>query len=212
MTTLIDPVVPADATENPRNRPPLGLPTGSVRAVLTLLIVAVVIVETGRGRPLDELWNETLLIALAHYFTSRRFVGLSPGLLTRLENEGEIARESNPLFLPRHSIRAAIVLAFGGLAWFVYEVRGVRHLIDVPPVLVTVGSYLLGVFARGAWNWRARNTERVPSRLWEDLKAAAVLLVMLGTSIPYFLGHGADVPPQVRSVTLASALFYFGSR
>lgn len=212
MTTLIDPVVPADAAENPRNRPPLGLPTGSVRAALTLLIVAVVIVETGRGRPLDELWNETLLIALAHYFTSRRFVGLSPRLLQRLENEGEIARESNPLFLPRHSIRAAIVLAFGGLAWFVYEVRGVRHFIDVPPVLVTVGSYLLGVFARGAWNWRARNTERVPSRLWEDLKAAAVLLVMLGTSIPYFLGHGADVPPQVRSVTLAFALFYFGSR
>lgn len=212
MTTLINPAVPSDATENPLNRPPLGLPTGSVRAVLTLLIVAVVVVETGRGKPLDELWSETLLIALAHYFTSRRFVGMTPALLKRLEDEGQISRESNPLFLPKHSIRAAIVLAFAGLAWYVYEVREVRHFVDVPPVLVTVGSYLLGIFARGLWNWRSRTESRAPSRLWEDLKAAAVLLVMLGTSIPYFLGHGDAVPPQMRSITLAAALFYFGSR
>jgi hypothetical protein len=32
-----------DTTENPAARPPLGLPTGSVRALLTLLIVAVVV-------------------------------------------------------------------------------------------------------------------------------------------------------------------------
>lgn len=61
-----------DGTENPRARPPLGLPTGSVRALLALLIVAVVIVETIRGHAIDELWSETLLIALAHCFTSRR--------------------------------------------------------------------------------------------------------------------------------------------
>lgn len=212
MTPLNNPVGPADATENPLNRPPLGLPTGSVRAVLTLLIVAVVVVETGRGKPLDELWSETLLIALAHYFTSRRFVGMTPALLKRLEDEGEISRESNPLYLPKHSIRAAIVLAFAGLAWYVYEIREVRHFADVPPVLVTVGSYLLGVFARGIWNWRTRDQARTPSRFWEDVKAATVVLVMLGTSLPYFLGHGDAVPPQLRSITLAAALFYFGSR
>src|SRR5262245_17810489 len=92
-----------ETTENPAARPPLGLPTGSVRALLTLLIVAVVVCETVRGRPVTELWSETLLIALAHYFTSRRFVGLSPQVLGQLERAGHIPQESNPLFLPRHS-------------------------------------------------------------------------------------------------------------
>ena len=119
-----------EATESSVARPPLWLPSGSVRALLTVLIVAVVVVETmrGRGRQLEELWSETLLIALAHYFTSRRFMGLSPQLLQRLESEGHIAHESNPLFLPRHSIRALIVLSFAGLAYHVFLVQQVRTM------------------------------------------------------------------------------------
>jgi hypothetical protein len=208
----ISSTINSDTAENPMARPPLGLPTGSVRALLTLLIIGVVVVETLRGRYVDELWSETLLIALAHYFTSRRFVGLSPAVLRRLEEEGHVPRESNPLYLPRHSIRALIVLSFAGLAYYIIEMQGVRTFADVPPVLITVSSYLLGVLAGSLWAWRNRHRTTAPSRLWEDLKALAVILVMLGTSIPYFLDHGSAVPPQVRSATLAFVLFYFGSR
>jgi hypothetical protein len=137
---------------------------------------------------------------------------LTPALLDRLETEGEIARESNPLYLPKHTIRAVIVIAFGALAWYVFKVRHVRTFAETPPVLITVGSYLFGVFARGIWSWRRQSPTELPSRLWEDLKAAAVVLIMLGTAVPYFLDQGEMVPPQVRSATLAAALFYFGSR
>lgn len=203
----------ADKAENPKLRPPLGLPTGSVRALLTLLIIAVVAIETARGRHVDELWSETLLIALAHYFTSRRFIGLSPDLMKRLEGEGEIPQESNPLFLPRHSIRLLIVAAFGGLGYYVYDRLGVRRFEDVPPVLITVAAYLLGVFAGGLFRWwRSGRADHVPSRLWEDLKAIAVILVMVGVAVPYFLDHGDQVPKQVKSGALAFVLFYFGSR
>ncbi|HTI50746.1 MAG TPA: hypothetical protein VL475_07340 [Planctomycetaceae bacterium] len=201
-----------DLAENPLARPPLGLPTGSVRAVLALLIVAVVIVETVRGRHIDELWSETLLIALAHYFTSRRFVGMSADLVARLEREGALPQESNPLYLPRHSIRALIVLAFAGLGWYVFQVQQVRTFADVPPILITVSAYLLGIFARGLFGRRLGRPKGQPSRLWEDLKALAVILVLLATAIPYLLDHGGQVPPQLRSFTLAFVLFYFGSR
>jgi hypothetical protein len=201
-----------DTTENPAARPPLGLPSGSVRALLTLLIIAVVIVETLRDHKLVDLWSETLLIALAHYFTSRRFVGLSADTLRRLEEDGQIPRESNPLYLPRHTIRAMIVLAFAGLAYHTFGVRQLRSLESIPPILITVISYLLGVFARGIWNWRKRKQTEQPSRLWEDLKALVVLLAMLGTAIPFFLDHGEMVPSQMLNVTLALVLFYFGSR
>jgi hypothetical protein len=55
-----------------------------VRALLTLLIVAVVLVQVARGREVELLWTETLMIALAHYFTSRRFIRLSPDAMRRL--------------------------------------------------------------------------------------------------------------------------------
>jgi hypothetical protein len=198
--------------ENPRSRPPLGLPEGSIRALLTLLILAVVVVETMRGNNalLKGLWSETLLIALAHYFTTRRLIGLPKAVRLRLEAEGHMPRESNPLFLPRGSIRAVLVLALGGLTYYVIGVQQVRQIQDVPPILIIVWSYLLGIFVRGALSWMHGGQR--PSGLWADLRAAAVLLLLLATAIPYFLGKGDMVPESVRDIALASVLFYFGSR
>src|SRR5688572_26309267 len=102
------------STPTDEPRPPLGLPSGSVRAILTLLIVAVVVVQVIRGTEVERLWIETLMIALAHYFTSRRFISLPPDVIRRLETEGHVEHEAHPLCLPRHSIRAILALTFIG--------------------------------------------------------------------------------------------------
>ena len=110
----------SDYEGSPLTYPPLGLPTGSVRALLTLTCVAVVIVDTARDQPMDLFWVEALLISMAHYFTSRRFVSLPPATIRKLEDDGILERESQPLFLPRGSIRALIILAFVGLGLYLY--------------------------------------------------------------------------------------------
>src|SRR6266481_1402574 len=110
------------------NRPPLGLPNGSVRALLTLLVVAVVITQVCRQKDIEPLWTETLMIALAHYFTSRRFIHFTPEVIRRLEAEGHVEVESNPLYLPRHSIRVLILLAFTGLAVYAYRTKQLFEL------------------------------------------------------------------------------------
>ncbi|MFN9035546.1 MAG: hypothetical protein ACK5YO_04580, partial [Planctomyces sp.] len=55
----------------PNQWPPLGLPNGSVRALLTLMVVGVVIQAVVRGQELDIIWTESLMITLAYYYTSR---------------------------------------------------------------------------------------------------------------------------------------------
>src|SRR5437868_968143 len=100
---------------SPKTWPPLGLPVGSVRALLTLIVLTVVICDLASGRDPDVLWVETLLIALAHYFATRRFVSLPAPVLRKLESDGVIERESDPLFLPKHSIRLIILVACIGL-------------------------------------------------------------------------------------------------
>jgi hypothetical protein len=103
--------------------------------LLTLLIVAVVITQVVRGREVESLWTETLLIALAHYFTSRRFINLAPEAMRRLDAENQVETEANPLYLPRHTIRAVLILAFVGLAVYLH-----RHdQLLQPPALSILG-------------------------------------------------------------------------
>jgi ABC-type polysaccharide/polyol phosphate export permease len=54
-------------------RPPLGLPWGSIRALLTLLIVAVVIAQLVRGQEVEvpHLMRNITLGLVLFYFGSR---------------------------------------------------------------------------------------------------------------------------------------------
>ena len=181
-------------------RPALGLPSGSIRALLTLLIVTVVIVQLGRGREVELLWTETLMIALAHYFTSRRFIKLPPEVIRRLTEEGRIEAETRPLYLPQYTIRAILVLAFAGLAVHLYR----QHQLFESQALSILGvvfAYLLGIVAR------IRSV-----RGWEDVKATIVLLVLSATASAYLADRADLVPHQLRDITLGLVLFYFGSR
>jgi hypothetical protein len=193
------PAVPVAAAPA-RRRAALGLPSGSIRALLTFLIVAVVIAQIVRGQQVELLWTETLMIALAHYFTSRRLISLSPDVIDHLTKEGKIQPESRPLYLPRHSVRAILVLAFVGLAVYLYQHD---RLMDSQAlsVLGVVAAYFLGIVAR---------VKNVPG--WEDFKALIVLTVLAIVAVPYFIDRPDLISPLMRNITLGLVLFYFGSR
>jgi hypothetical protein len=151
------------------------------------------------------------MIALAHYFTSRRFIHLPPGIIRHLEAAGHVEVESNPLYLPRHSVRAIILLAFAGLAVYAYRAN---RLFDVPvmSILGVVSAYLLGILMAAVVGWWHRWRGTTALRGWEDLKAATVVLVLLYTAGAYLCDRADLVPPYVRNAALGLVLFYFGSR
>ena len=198
-------------TKQSENRPPLGLPNGSVRALLTLLVVAAVIAQVVRGREVEAMWIETLMIALAHYFTSRRFIDLAPGMVRQLESEGRLEAESNPLYLPRHSIRVILVLAFAGLAVYLYREERLFQLQSLS-ILGVISAYLLGIVMRGFVSWWGRSGHAKGIRGWEDLKAIVVLSVLAYTAGAYLADRPDLVPKALRNATLGLVLFYFGSR
>lgn len=194
-----------------KQRPPLGLPSGSIRALLTILIVAVVVTQVVREREVEPLWIETLMIALAHYFTSRRFIKLAPEVVARLEEEGHVEPESHPLFLPRRSIRAMLILAFVGLAVYLYR----EERLFQPQALSILGvvfSYVLGIVMGKLLVWWSKGRQTNAIRGWENLQAIVVLAVTISTAAAYLLDRTELVPHQVRNGTLGLVLFYFGSR
>lgn len=196
---------------SPKTWPPLGLPTGSVRALLTLIVIGVVLTSLVQDRAPGILWSETLLIALAHYFTSRRFVALPPKIIERLEREGVIEQERHPLYLPKHSIRFLIFGSFVGIAVYLYQ-EGRLFKPEVLSLLGIVYAYLLGAIIRGIGSWFNRKGDRQPSRLWVDGKAALALLALIIAAIPELLGLSEGVPTEVHKIALGIMLFYFGAR
>ena len=200
-----------ESDEDPKYWPPLGLPVGSVRAILTLFIVAIVTLNAARGKPLDLIWTETLLIAMAHYFTSRRFVSLPPDALKRIQQEGILDQEVHPLYLPRHSIRILILGAFIGLGVFLYQQNRLFTVESISPLGI-VAAYVCGSIVRGIGSWFGRRTGRQPSSLWGDLKAMLVLLAVAVAGVPELVSMPDLLPPVAHRIALALMLFYFGSR
>jgi len=178
---------------------------------LALLIVTVVITQVVRGRQVEPLWTETLMIALAHYFTSRRFINLAPDVMRRLEAEGYVEAESNPLYLPRHSIRTMLVLAFVGLTAYLYRENRLLEFRALS-ILGVVFAYLLGIVARALRMWATKGRHTPTLRGWEDFKAAVVLLLLAYAAGATLLDRAEFVPAMLRNTTLGLVLFYFGSR
>jgi len=201
-----------ESDESPKYWPPLGLPVGSVRAILTLFIVAVVTTSVARGEDLDLIWTETLLIAMAHYFTSRRFVALPPDVMKRLQQEKILDQESYPLFLPRHSIRFLILAAFIGLGVYLHQKQKLWNDPRAITLLGIVGAYVLGTMVRGFSAWLGHRTGRRPSSFWGDIKAIIVLLAVALAGLPELLAMPEVLPPAAHRICLALMLFYFGSR
>ncbi len=201
----------SEMERSPKNWPPLGMPTGSVRALLTLIIVAVVVVNVARGGDLGVLWVETLLMALAHYFTSRRFVALPRDVLQRLERGGVIEQERHPLFLPRHTIRLVIILSFVGLAAYLYREHRLWETRALT-LLSMVFAYLLGTLVRGIVSWFSRKLNHTPARFWGDARALIVLAGVAIAAVPELVGMAHVLPDSVIKLALGLLLFYFGSR
>jgi hypothetical protein len=195
----------------PKNWPPLGLPEGSVRALLTLIVVAVVVSNLARGREVDPLWVQTLLIAMAHYFASRRIVALSDDVIENLARQGLVEQERHPLFLPRGSIRLLIVAAFIGLAVFLYREQRLLESRALS-LLGIIAAYVFGALVRTVSQWFRRRRTRPAQRLWGDLRALLVLGVLVAVAVPEFLDPRPEIRPEFREVAVGLVLFYFGVR
>jgi hypothetical protein len=195
----------------PLDRPPLHMPRGSVRALLTLMLVGVVCVEILRGHTLDPLWTETLAIALAYYFTTRRFLDLTPEQVRHLKAEGILPDESRPLKLPGFTVRGLILLAFLGVAMYLQQ-NGRLHETQAVSTLGLVGAYLLGTITQKIRTRIFHGRHPWVRRIWEDLKAGVTLLVLTAVVIVYLSGEAQRLPGPWSTLTLALTLFYFGSR
>jgi hypothetical protein len=178
----------------------LGLPAGSIRALLALLIFGSVLGLLALRPTLEvpDYLRDLLFIIMGHYFAVRHRTGSA-------EEPGP-----SPLFLPRGSVRFLLIAGCVGVGALLYS-RGQLTAPGQHPGVVTlwlVGGFLLGV----ALNYLAGLTfgrDRRAPRFIEDTRAlvsmaAALILVALVWNRLYVV-----VPPEQIDQAVAP-VFHFG--
>jgi hypothetical protein len=196
-----------------------GLPAGSVRAILAVVIIGTVWVWVvlQPDQEVPDYLRDLLFIILGHYFAVR----------SRVDSTGEAGPP--PLYLPRGTVRALLVLGFAVVAALLVRRRSLLPIErnHGAITLLLVFGFLLGFVMRKVSGWFTAGGHRLP-RLVEDLRAAialiaaVVLVVLVWNRLVPFLPHPR--PDTVRGMrlhlgsygpehVLAAVIgFYFGSR
>jgi hypothetical protein len=198
----------------------LGLPAGSIRALLALLIFGTALGLLAL-RPTEEVpdyLRDLLFIIMGHYFASRHRAGMG------VEEPGP-----SPLFLPRGSVRVLLIAGCLGVGVLLYS-RGQLTTPGQHPGVVTlwlVGGFLLGVALNSLSRWVLGRDRRTP-RFIEDTRAMVSIVAALVLVALVWNRFHVVVPPdqidqavaplfhlgkfRLEHVLAAVVGFYFGSR
>jgi hypothetical protein len=227
MTTPVNPSAKAPLVVQPRTQEPsprhaLGLPAGSIRALLALMVLALIWTlmllpeERKVGIPLYLFY--LMFLILGHFFAAH---GHSIA--------GPTTGPGHPLYLPRGSLRTLIIAGFLGVFAYRYYVtrdwqtmlRLNQPILEQPYLpLVLLGAFFVGVIVGRAFHRAMMHT---PGGLpWlQDLEAWVALLATLGlgAEILIQLVINPSLAPEKQlslpgwQMALASIIcFYFGVR
>lgn len=210
---MADPIVPtAEPHQTPsppavvdwRRLHALGLPGGSIRALLALVVFGTIWYWLWRT-PETEVpayLRDLMFIIMGHYFAVRQKTDASDA-------------GPPPLFLPKGTIRSLLLLGFVAVAVLLYRREGF-HVNDAWLTLLLVGGFMLGVLVNligGRRKW---------PRAFEDTRAivslsAGVLLVILVLHVwtPPADWYGLNRfigKYKIEDILAAMVGFYFGSK
>jgi hypothetical protein len=209
-----EPISPGTLKPPPRSA--LGLPAGSVRAVLALIISGMISLLIALP-PKDPPWQipaylfYLLFIAVAHFFAAH---GHSIGQ----------ARGPSPLHLPRGTVRLLILAMLVGSVTFAMlrdqaafldqMTYTLRKIPDQPylPVVVLSG-FFVGVIVRAVVSHERRSPAMQDIEAWFAL--ISVLLICIDALIKFVINPSmweqVDLPTW-EAIIAAVIAFYFGER
>jgi hypothetical protein len=187
--------------------PPLHMPVGSVRALITLSVLGTVWSQVLRGQPTGPVFHDTLLLVLGYYFGHRGAKAPAVDAIT-----AQPTAKKDPLWLPRGSIRLLIVLGFAWVAWKLHQQGSLFAASGPPPILVLVATFIGGGVMKGALGWGERLISApILSAIGHTL-ALTTLTIVFGYCGVVVAGVQASLPEFADGLFLGVVGFYLGKR
>jgi len=180
-------------------KPPLGLPKGSIRALVALAMAGVCLAIVAQGGDIPGSLASLLLTIIAFYFGYR---GKGASLIDRVYDPA--ARRELPLYLPAGLIRTLLIAACAMTAYLLLRadrVLGVPMHLEFLFILAgLIAGHYFGKVVRGA------------SPGVGHLKAVVALALAAVLAWVFVTGRHLSMPPHVVMLLCATISFYYGSR
>lgn len=203
----------------PVRRHPLGLPAGSVRALLAFMVFGIIWAMLLLPERVDvdirvpQYLYYLMFLILGHYFAARGHTPVIAGV-----------REHPPLYLPRGSLRLLMIVGFAAaMAWgFYHNPRFFDRLkplqiTDQPYLpLVLLAAFFLGIIVARVADRLLAGPEGLPA-WFQDILAWVSLIALLSLAAEFIvrlvinptLAHPLDLP-HWEGYLAAVVGFYFG--
>jgi hypothetical protein len=145
---------------------PLGMPRGTVRALITIMLVAFPFRYIIFGGEIPGLIINVIFIVVAFYFEARR---TEREKLKQIVDEikrpdifvGDLKKEKKPLYLPKYSVRFLIVVILVIVQILIF-LRGITFQVTntLTDLLLIIGLFIIGAFFRSILKSRERKKIR----------------------------------------------------
>lgn len=186
-------------------RPTLGMPRGSVRALLALCVAGCAYWLIARNQAVPHDLLAALMIVLGYYFADRA-----------AQHDPAADPGPHPLWLPKGSIRALLIVGFAGaVGYLVYRQRPDNFFaLAMSPVILNIGSFMLGRLGKSIIKGFFNRGKTKTASVIGDVKGLVGIAAGVGTVLVYGVPDVVPLDLRARFVELFPALisFYFGSR
>jgi hypothetical protein len=201
----------------------LGLPAGSIRAILALGVIgylwllvlspgkdgASLLAGGGQASRAFIYLQVLMVLILAHFFTAHG------------KSIGSAVSDRSPLGMPRGSVRLFLLASYLGLAYYMYHQKLEFQLPETGPVLLDL-AILVSAFIFGHLSTSVVHGISGTLPAWyQDIQAWFALLALLTLGIIVLIrlvintnvGYERQIDPEVVEMALAGFVgFYFGAR
>jgi hypothetical protein len=151
---------------------PLGMPRGTVRAFITLMIVSFPFGYLINGIPIPSLIVNTIFVVVAFYFEARRS---SHERLMQIVNEIknseqvsiDLRDEKKPLYLPKYTVRVSLVIILFLIQTMILFQPGITFEATntLADVLLIIFFFVIGAFFRSII--KSREKKKIKNQIGE---------------------------------------------
>ena len=196
--------------------PPLALPVGSVRALITLATLGTVWFHQFQHLAIPPVLADTLLLVLGYYFGTRNAAstaGTAPAAdaLAAAPAADREANRKDPLFLPRGMIRILIVVGFAAIGMKLFN-DGKIDPGNPPPEYALLGGFLGASATRGGFARLGRMLAVKIVNFVGHVLAGATLFVVLAYCAATIAGLTDYLTAETSAIFAGIVGFYMGKR
>lgn len=140
---------------------PLGMPRGTIRALIAILVVAFPFSYLLEGKEIPSAITSAIFILVAFYFDSRKakkeeYKELIRRVRDPVKYEEDIEKMKYPLYLPKYSVRTLLVIMLISILITNFYGPNVPFEITntIMDILLIISFFILGGFFRRLVNFR----------------------------------------------------------